>query len=920
MSILDTAEGHRIRSNDRGGGWRRWGPFVSDRQWGTVREDYSESGDAWEYFPFDHARSRAYRWGEDAIAGFCDERQNWCLGLALWNGQDPIIKERLFGLSNAQGNHGEDVKEIYAYLDAIPSHAYLRMIYRYPQSPFPYQHLTEENARRTTNDPEYELEDTGIFNENRYFDITVEYAKASPDDILMRITATNRGPATAPLHIIPQLWARNYWSWQPGATRPQLERHADTILALHPDVRDMTLDCDTPAPPAFCENETNPLKIWGDANGAKGPFKDGIDSLVVHNDRTAVSLTHGTKAAIPIPVTLAPNESHTIRLRFRPAERESDPFERFDASMDNRRAEADEFYAALQPESLEDDLKLVQRQALAGMIWSKQFYRFDIRTWLDGDPGQPPPPRTRTRDNDWRHLNNADIISMPDKWEYPWYAAWDLAFHCITFAMIDPEFAKHQLVLVLREWYMHPNGQIPAYEWNFGDTNPPVHAWAAWRVFEMDKALTGVPDHAFLERIFHKLMLNFTWWVNRKDADGRNVFQGGFLGLDNIGVFDRSAPLPTGGTMDQADGTAWMAMYTLNLLRIALELAAQNPIYQDTASKFFEHFLYIAEAMAGLGGADTEGNNYGTRGNGLWSERDGFFYDALRLPDGQVARMRVRSLVGLIPLLAVEVIGAEVIDALPDFAERLRWFLNYRADLAGLISRWAEPGAGERRLLSLLRGHRMKALLIRMLDEKEFLSPHGIRSLSKAHQADPFRFEHGGQQYGVAYSPGESTTRLFGGNSNWRGPIWFPLNALLIESLRRFHDYYGEDFLVECPVGTGQMKTLAQAADEVRNRLITLFTRRPDGTRPSQPDSHLWPGEECLEFHEFFHGDTGQGLGAAHQTGWTGLIALVIQNHAIVEAGHKLPMDPPTAPPNTREGPDLAQPFPPAATSADTSS
>jgi len=835
VSILDTAEGHRIRANERGGGWRRWGPFVSDRQWGTVREDYSEDGDAWAYFPFDHARSRAYRWGEDAIAGFCDERQNWCLGIALWNGQDPILKERLFGLSNAQGNHGEDVKESYAYLDAVPSHAYLRMLYRYPQAAFPYQHLVEENARRTSNDPEYELEDTGIFNEDRYFDITVEYAKSSPDDILVRITATNRGPDPAPLHLIPQLWARNYWSWQPGATRPTLELDHATILARHPDVRDMRLACDTPAQTAFCENETNPLQIWGDANGTKGPYKDGIDAFVVHNDHAAVSLTHGTKCAVPVVMTLAPGESRVLRLRFRPAERDTEPFDWFDASMDNRRAEADEFYAALQPETLEDDLKLVQRQALSGMIWSKQFYRFDVRVWLDGDPGQPVPPRTRTRDDDWRHLNNADIISMPDKWEYPWYAAWDLAFHCITFAMIDPEFAKHQLLLILREWYMHPNGQIPAYEWNFGDTNPPVHAWAAWRVFDMDRQLTGIPDHAFLERVFHKLLLNFTWWVNRKDASGRNVFQGGFLGLDNIGVFDRSKPLPTGGHLDQADGTAWMAMYTLNLLRIALELATKNPAYEDMATKFFEHFLFIAEAMADIGGT----------GVNLWDEEDSFFYDVLCLPDGTMERMRIRSMVGLIPLMAVEVIGPEIIDALPEFAERLRWFLDYRPDLAKLISRWSNPGIGERRLLSVLRGHRMKKLLERMLNEDEFLSPHGVRSLSKAYQGHPYNFEHGGQHYQVAYMPAESQNRLFGGNSNWRGPVWFPVNALLIESLRRFHDYYGDDFLIECPVGSGQMVTLSAAADELRARLAPGVD--------AERETRVVPGADHVHVQDLLH-------------------------------------------------------------------
>ena len=903
MSILLTAEGNRLQATARGTGWRRWGPYPSDRQWGTVREDYSPGGTAWEYFPFEDANKRAYRWGEDAIGGFGDIRLNWCLGIGLWNGNDRILKERLFGLTNSQGNHGEDVKEHYYYLDATPTHSYMRMLYRYPQAAFPYEDLVAENARRSTQQPEYELIDTGIFNENRYFDVTVEYAKSSPDDVLMRVTVTNRGPDPAPITLVPQLWARNTWSWKQGSRRPLLKvatvapgNVTDNPLAVdaqHPRLRDMRLECDAGESFVFCENETNVRTLYG--MDGPGPFKDGINDYVVHNDDAAISHDHGTKCGVPLRWTIAPGASRTVRLRFRPVERDRDPFAFFDAIFKARRDEADEFYAALQVDIHDPDARMVQRQALAGMVWSKQFYLFDVRRWLDGDPAQPKPPESRRRNHDWRHLNNADIISMPDKWEYPWYAAWDLAFHCATFALIDPEFAKHQLLLMLREWYMHPNGQIPAYEWAFGDVNPPVHAWAAWRVFEMDRALTGTPDHAFLERIFHKLMLNFTWWVNRKDADGRNVFQGGFLGLDNIGVFDRSAPLPTGGTMDQADGTAWMAMYTLNLLRIALELAGQNPVYEDTATKFFEHFLYIAEAMAALG---TDGKTADDQG--LWSEADGFFYDALRLPDGSVKRMRVRSLVGLIPLLAVEVIGAEVIDRLPEFASRLRWFLGYRQDLAALISRWAEPGAGERRLLSLLRGHRMKALLRRMLDENEFLSNFGIRSVSKAHEANPFVFEHGGQTYSVAYTPGESQTRIFGGNSNWRGPIWFPLNSLLIEALRRFHDYYGEDFLIVCPVGSGKMMNLAEAADEVRSRLLDLFLRNKNGIRPALAQSRgTWPGEEALEFHEFFHGDTGQGLGAAHQTGWTGMIALVIQNHAAVLAGHPLPMDPkPPEPPH----------------------
>lgn len=888
MSILETAEGSRLQSINRGQGWRRWGPYLSERQWGTVREDYSPGGNAWEYFPHDHARMRTYRWGEDGIGGFSDLRQHWCLAVALWNERDPILKERLFGLTNSQGNHGEDVKELYYYVDATPTHSYMRMLYRYPQAAYPYAELVAENARRGTADPEYELIDTGVFDEDRYFDVTIEYAKSSPDDLLMRVSVCNRGSEAAPVHVVPQLWARNTWAWRVGSRRPLLQMEESEfgpgVDAQHPRLRPMRLDCDAAAPFVFCENETNVRRMYG-MEGA-GPFKDGLHDFVINRDRSAVSATEqGTKCGVPVRMVLAPGETRSIRLRFRPTERDRDPFLFFDAIFQARRDEADEFYAALQKNVADADERLIQRQALAGMIWSKQCYLLDVRRWHEGDPAQPPPPPGRTRNRDWMHLNNADVISMPDKWEYPWYAAWDLAFHCTTFALVDPEFAKSQLLLMLREWYMHPNGQIPAYEWAFGDVNPPVHAWAAWRVFEMDRHLTGVADHAFLERVFHKLMLNFTWWVNRKDAAGRNVFQGGFLGLDNIGVFDRSAPLPTGGTMDQADGTAWMAMYTLNLLRIALELSGKNPVYEDTASKFFEHFLYIAEAMAGLGGEP------GASGTGLWSDTDGFFYDALRLPNGQVERMRVRSLVGLIPVLAVEVIGAEVIDRLPDFAERLRWFLNYRQDLANLISRWSNPGVGERRLLSLLRGHRMKALLTRMLDEREFLSEFGVRSLSKAHEAAPFRFLHGGQEYGVAYAPGESPTRVFGGNSNWRGPIWFPINALLIESLRRFHDYYGDDFLIECPVGSGRMKTLAEAAEELRVRLIGLFRMRPDGTRPAMagPRARRWAGEEALEFHEFFHGDTGRGLGAAHQTGWTGLVASIIQSHAHVMSREPLP-------------------------------
>lgn len=867
-TIMDTAEGHRLAAVQRGAGWRRWGPYLSERQWGTVREDYSPGGTAWDSFPHDHARSRAYRWGEDGIAGFGDERLHWCLAIALWNERDPILKERLFGLTNFQGNHGEDVKELYFYLDGTPTHSYMRMLYKYPHAAFPYDALVAENARRGGNDPEYELVDTGVFAEDRYFDIETEYAKASPDDFLMRVTVTNRGPEPAPLRLLPHLWARNTWSWANSPRRPVLCMDGRDVSAVHPRLRDMRLEIDTDPEWLFTENETNVRRLF--AMDGPGPFKDGINDYIVHGQADAVSATQtGTKCAAHLRWTLAPGEARVVRLRFRPVERDHDEFASFDLVMEGRREEADEFYGALQAGMPDLDARLVQRQAFAGMLWSKQLFLFDVRKWLDGDPAQPKPPPGRTRNQDWRHLNNADVVSMPDTWEYPWYAAWDLAFHCVTFAAIDPGFAKDQLVLLLREYYMHPNGQLPAYEWAFGDVNPPVHAWAAFRVYEMDRALTGVADRPFLERVFHKLLMNFTWWVNRKDADGRNVFQGGFLGLDNIGVFDRSAPLPTGGTMDQADGTAWMAMYTLNLLRIAVELAKDDHVYEDLASKFFEHFLYIAEAMTDLGG----------KGVGLWDEDEGFYYDALRMADGTVRKMRVRSLVGLIPILAVEVLDPALIEALPDFANRLRWFLNYRPDLANLISRWSEPGMGERQLLSLLRGHRLKELLKRMLDETEFLSAHGVRSVSRAHLQHPFTLDLDGHVYGVDYEPGESRTKLFGGNSNWRGPVWMPINVLLIESLRRFHSYYGPDFTVECPVGSGRMLDLAHVADELSARLCRLFLRNDDGARPALQGAGIpnpADGEPLLLFHEYFHGDTGQGLGASHQTGWTGLIALLL--------------------------------------------
>jgi hypothetical protein len=869
-SILDTAEGLRLQASSRGEGWRRWGPYVSDRQWGTVREDYSPGGNAWDYFPHDHARSRAYRWGEDGIGGFGDDYLHWCLSVALWNERDPILKERLFGLTNEEGNHGEDVKEVYYHLDGTPTHSYMRMLYKYPQARFPYERLVEENRRRGADDPEYELADTGVFAEDRYFDVIIEYAKGGPDDILWQITVVNRGPEPCKLHLLPHLWARNVWSWSKSSQRPVLQFEDGGVTAHHPLMADMRLEIERePDEWLFCENETNLPRLFGAA--AAGPFKDGINDCVVGGDRHAVNpAQRGTKCAAHLRLMLAPHDSAVARLRFRQTGSHNPAFLYYEDRIAQRRADADEFYDALQYGVTDIDARLVQRQALAGMLWTKQFYYLDLRRWRDGDPAQPKPPPGRERNADWEHLNNADIVSMPDKWEYPWYAAWDLAFHAVTFALIDPAFAKDQLVLMTREWYMHPNGQLPAYEWAFGDVNPPVHAWAAWKVYEIDRELTGVADTAFLERVFHKLLLNFTWWVNRKDVDGNNVFQGGFLGLDNIGIFDRSAPLPTGGTMDQADGTAWMAMYTLNLLRIAVELAMRNRAYEDLATKFFEHFLYIAEAMTDMGG----------RGIGLWNEQDGFYYDVLRLPNGRVETMRVRSLVGLIPMLAVEVLNPELMNALPEFAGRLRWFLGHRKDLSKLISRWFEIGLGDQRLLSLLRGHRMKKLLRRMLDPAEFLSPHGVRSLSKAHEREPFVFTHEGRSFSIGYVPGVSKTRVFGGNSNWRGPVWMPLNVLLVEALLRFHSFYGDEFVVECPVGSGQMRTLREAAAEIADRLARLFLRAPDGSRPCMQGNleptGAGPGEDTVAFHEFFDGDTGQGLGAAHQTGWTGLVAWLI--------------------------------------------
>jgi len=857
--------------------WQRWGPYLSERQWGTVREDYSPDGSAWEYFPHDHARSRAYRWGEDGIGGFCDEQQRLCLAVAMWNGCDPILKERLFGLSNAEGNHGEDVKELYYYLDATPTHSYLRMLYKYPHSRFPYDTLVAENRRRGKSEPEYELLDTQVFEEDRYFDVEIEYAKARPEDILLRISAHNRGPEAAEIHVLPQVWFRNTWSWDKSTSKPTLGLHGSSeVLAQHRDLGSFYLAFDGRPSIYFCENDTNLHRVFG-AEQNPGHFKDAIHDRVVDGRVDAVNPhERGTKAAAHYQCLVPAGGSFVVRARLRrPSEKPC--FDEFDSVFSERKGEADAFYAVLQEEIHSEDARNVQRQALAGMIWSKQFYHFDVPKWLKGDPLQPPPPpeRLRGRDSDWEHLNNADVLSIPDTWEYPWYASWDLAFHCIPLSLIDAEFAKKQLVLLTREWYMHPNGQLPAYEWAFGDANPPVHAWATWRVFQIDrKQRGGEGDLKFLERVFHKLLLNFTWWVNRKDAHDDNVFQGGFLGLDNIGIFDRSAPLPTGGHIDQADGTAWMAMYSLNLMRIALELAQYNEVYEDIATKFFEHFLYIAQAMDRVGGQ-----------GGLWDEEDGFFYDWLDLRDDhEVSRtipLRARSMVGLIPLFAVEVLDEELLNKLPSFKARLEWFLEHRPKLAGLVSHWDVPGLGKRRLLSMLRGHRMKCLLKRMLDEQEFLSEHGVRALSRIHLEQPFRFDAGGHELVVRYLPAESDSNRFGGNSNWRGPVWMPLNYMVVESLQRFHYYYGDDFKVECPTGSGKHVSLVEVANDLTRRLTRLFLRDDDGRRPvfgnqAMLQSDPWFGDHLL-FYEYFNGDNGSGMGASHQTGWTALIAKLLQ-------------------------------------------
>jgi len=858
--------------------WKRWGPYLSERAWGTVREDYSPDGAAWEYFPHDHARSRAYRWNEDGLAGICDRHQFLCFAIALWNGRDPILKERLFGLSGKEGNHGEDVKECYYYLDSTPTHSYMKYLYRYPQAAFPYDRLVRENRGRSRSDPEFELIHTGVLEEHRFFDVFVEYAKASPEELCIRIRVVNRGPEQAELTVLPTLWYRNTWSWGSDVRRPRLVQGEPTgqmsVVETNHDYYGLRrLLCDGRPTVLFTENETNTRRLFGDEECA--PYvKDGFHDYVVRGEKNAVNpACVGTKAAAHYTLALAPAATASIRLRFTNESRVAEfSKQNFDAVFAQRIREADEYYDSLAPAGLSEDARFVQRQAFAGLLWNKQFYHYDVNRWLKGDPMGPEPPRERLRGRnlDWTHLYNADVISMPDKWEYPWYAAWDLAFHCIPLSLVDPSFAKEQLVLMLREWYLHPNGQIPAYEWAFGDVNPPVHAWAAWRVYKIDKKRKGVGDRRFLERVFHKLLLNFTWWVNRKDTEGKNIFQGGFLGLDNIGVFDRSAPLPTGGHIEQSDATSWMGMYCLNMLAIALELARDNVAYEDVASKFFEHFVYICRAMNNIGGEKVE----------LWDREDGFFYDVLHLPDGETRHLKVRSMVGLIPLFAVETLDSELVDRLPRFKHRMQWFIENRPDFAQHLETQTSEG-GVRRFLSIVHRNRLRSVLRYMLDEKEFLSPYGIRALSRYHKDHPYILNVMGHEHRVDYEPAESDTDLFGGNSNWRGPVWFPVNYLLIESLQKFHYYLGDHFTVEYPTGSGNQATLWQIAGELSRRLTHIFLKDQAGRRPVFGRTDVFQKDpfwhDQVLFYEYFHGDNGAGLGASHQTGWTGLVAKLIQ-------------------------------------------
>jgi hypothetical protein len=879
--------------------WRKWGPYLSERQWGTVREDYSEGGDAWDYFTHDQARSRAYRWGEDGIAGISDDQQQLCFALALWNGKDPILKERLFGLTNSEGNHGEDVKEYYFYLDSTPTHSYMKYLYKYPQAAFPYADLIETNRRRNRNDMEYELLDTGVFNDDRYFDVFVEYAKGGPEDLLVQITAANRGPDAAELHLLPTLWFRNDWAaWiARPAKKPLLKQikgpaGTQAIAAAHPVLGEYTLYCDGEVPLLFTENETNNARLFPEHPNASPYVKDGINNYVVQGQKEAVNPEkQGTKVAAHYRVTIAPGQSATVRLRLTPqvpaGESRKTPVPaspfgtQFDKTLAARLQEADEFYRAVTPPSASPDAANVMRQAIAGMLWSKQYYFLDADQWLEEHRAHPLHPGSRAfRNREWFHMVNKDIISMPDKWEYPWYAAWDLAFHTLPIGIVDPDFAKQQMELMLRGLYLHPSGQLPAYEWNFSDVNPPVHAWATLFLHRTQQALRAEVDLDFIKSAFHKLLLNFTWWVNRKDRFGKNVFEGGFLGLDNIGVFDRSAPLPTGGYLEQADGTAWMALFTQNMCELAIELAAQDRSYEDMVVKFVEHFLYIAAAM----------NRPGS--DGMWDEEDGFYYDLLRLPDGSATRLKVRSLVGLLPLCATTVVEAWQRERVPQATAGMQARVRQMPELLQSIHPTGPEhlGVGGRGIFALVNPERLRRILSRMLDEAEFLSPYGIRSISKFHERHPYVFHVHGQEYRVDYLPAESNTGMFGGNSNWRGPIWMPVNALLIRALLNFYLYYGDTFKIECPTGSGKMMNLFEVSKEIADRLTRIFLRdhstgsgrRPvyGGTEKFQSDPH-W--RDLILFYEYFHGDNGAGLGASHQTGWTGVVAKLIQLFGLLD-------------------------------------
>lgn len=872
----NNAERARLKLRQDNKGWKKWGPYLTERQWGTVREDYSQSGDAWNNITHDMARSKAYRWGEEGIGGISDNKQHICFGFAFWNHKDHILKERFFGLTGSESNHGEDVKEIYFYQDSTPTHSYQKMLYKYPQGAFPYAKLVEESKKRSRLEPEYELLDTGIFDKDAYFDISIEYAKADEQDLLIKVTVENRSKIAAPITVLPTIWFRNTWCWgyDNYKHKPILTGIGSSLIEVnHRLVGRYKLYAEHADEFLFCDNETNFERLYDSPNLTQYT-KDGINDYIVNKRKDAVNPNHiGTKASVKYSAVIPANGKKVFRLRFTNTT-PTDAFVDFDEIFKKRGIEADEFYETLQKGIEDEKLKSVQRQAYAGMLWTKQWYYYNVFEWIKGDPSMPKPDENRKngRNSTWKHLYTANILSMPDKWEYPWFAAWDLAFHTLPLARLDPDFAKRQLSVILREYYMHPNGQIPAYEWSFSDVNPPVHAWATWKVYEIDKEMNGGKgDVVFLERIFHKLLLNFTWWVNLKDEGGNNIFGGGFLGMDNIGVFDRSAALPTGGHLEQADGTGWMAMYSLNMLRIACEIALENPVYQDMASKFFEHFLHIAGAMQAIGGDKLN----------LWDEDDQFYYDMLHKENGDAELLKVRSMVGLIPLFAVEILTPELLEKLPDFKRRVEWVLNNRPDLASLISSWDNPGKGESRLLAILRGHRMKMIMKRMFDETEFLSDFGIRSLSKYHKAHPYKFNYEGGTVQVDYTPAEATGDMFGGNSNWRGPIWFPMNYLILDSLEKFSSYYGNEYEVEFPTNSGEMMSIKQAAEGVSKRLLSLFIPDANKKIPMYGEYEKFQKDPIFNknhlFFEYFDGDTGKGLGANHQTGWTGLISEIIR-------------------------------------------